>query len=583
MILPAMDQGGTGRVGEVLADKYLLQRLLGVGGMGEVYLAENQHIQRTVAIKLLLPDFASDPQVVDRFLQEARAANIVRHPNVVDVLDIGQDRAGVPFIVQEYLEGQDLDAVMLELRGRIPLDAALDLLLPVIEAIGFAHTKGVVHRDLKPSNVFLARMGTKIVPKVLDFGIAKVTKGTAARKVTVTGVAMGTPAYMSPEVIRQGARDADARSDVWSIGVMVYEVLSGTLPFDADSLPPLFVAICNNDPQPLSKLAPHIPEEISNLVAQCLAKEPAQRPADASVVAKTLGKIVDARRARGRIPESGEVDRLIDEAAHKSTLRAQKLAAADKDAATVAAAPARVAPPPGDLPAVPDLVVDQPARSAAPASPVPAKRPPKITIDRSSASAPQQRSSSSSPPRRPSASRAVQAPVASAPPAAPRPELGSRPMLALFVVLASGAGASVVGAETIVAFARTFPHYATMGLAAAAVVTAVIGVLLVQHFKLPETSPIGAFLAGGGVLGYAAMLGAAALQSAGAGLPNLAGMIAPISLAALGIGVLVLGAGRAWDVWKGDRNGLLSFMFTLAALAGASLTAHSAMALLKLY
>jgi hypothetical protein len=372
--------------------------------------------------------------------------------------------------------------------------------------------------------------------------------------------------------------------------VMLYEVLSGTLPFDADTLPPLFVAICNEDPPPLSKVAPHIPVEISDVVATCLAKDPDKRPANASLLAKELGRIVDQRRAHGRLPDRTDIDHMVREAALKSTMRARNVqaiasppTAVPDQAEALSAADLAPAAPPSPLPEVPDLVLEQPVRSNAPppTAAVAQKRPAKITVNRDASAA--ARIHSSAPPRRPSAPRSVVVPTQSVQPAARMHDLGSRPILALFVVLAAGAAASMVGAETIVAQARMFPHYATIGLAAAAIAMAVVGVLLLLHFQLPGASPIGALLAGGGVVGYAAMLATAALQSAGAGLPNLAGVMAPFSLAAIGIGTLIVGASRAWDTWKNDRNALLSVMFVLAAIAGAGLTTHSAAAMLKLY
>jgi serine/threonine-protein kinase len=593
-ILARMGDEAPSREGEVLADKYLLQRLLGSGGMGQVYLAENQHIQRTVAIKVLLPELASDPQVVERFLQEAKAANIVRHPNVVDVLDIGQDSNGIPFIVQEYLEGHDLDAILVDLRGRLPLESALDLLFPVVEAIGFAHQRGVVHRDLKPSNIFLARMGTKVVPKVLDFGIAKVNKTPSERRVTATGITMGTPAYIAPEVIRKGARDADARSDVWSIGVMLYEVLSGTLPFDSDTLNGLFASICLDEPAPLANVAPHLPAEIVRIVMACLVKDPAERYANAALVTRDLGTFMDAERARGRMKESDDSDRLV-RAALKIPSNAPPLSLEAPAQATLSLGSGAAIdnrspssqPRPSQMPALPDLVLDQPpARSVAPPSQAaaPIKPPARIEVDRAS-----MRPMQSKPPVaqvRRSIPVRTSIPVAAPQPPARREQahdLSSRPLLALIGVLAASGAAALLGANSILSFARTSPQHATTALSVAGVVAAVLGVFLMRRLKEPGASPIGSLLAGGGLLGYAAVFGVAALQSAGAGLPNLAGVIAPVSFVCLGVGILVVAAGRAWTVWKHDRNWLLSILFVLTALAGGALGGHSVAAMLKMY
>jgi serine/threonine-protein kinase len=275
------------RVGETLAGKYRLDALLGAGGMGEVYRAENVHIGRLVAIKMLKEEHAENTEVVGRFLREARAANIVRHPNVVDVLDIGQTEEGAPFIVQELLEGQDLGAYATSRGGRLEVDEALTLLAPVIEAVAFAHERGVIHRDLKPENVFLARaQNGAIVPKLLDFGISRIVHGDDI-KMTATGMTVGTPAYMSPEQIRAD-RPIDARSDVWALGVILHELLSGALPFDAEAQSGLFVKIVTEAPIPLDAALPGAPPALAAIVAWCLRANPAERFGTATELLREL-------------------------------------------------------------------------------------------------------------------------------------------------------------------------------------------------------------------------------------------------------------------------------------------------------
>ena len=275
------------REGDVLAGKYRLEKLLGRGAVGFVYRAQNTLIGRTVAIKLLRPEHASDETLVARFLREARAANMVRHPNVVDVLDIGQDDDGVPFIVEEFLEGEDLAAYVRKQGGRLSAARALDILIPVAEAVGYAHSKGVVHRDLKPENVYLARIDERVVPKLLDFGLSRIKAGPSEIRMTATGITMGSPAYMSPEQI-EGSKELDARADVWALGVMLYEVLSGSLPFTGESHVAVFMQIAWAEPTPLKDLAPNIPVDLTRVVTRCLRRAPAERYPTAAELARDM-------------------------------------------------------------------------------------------------------------------------------------------------------------------------------------------------------------------------------------------------------------------------------------------------------
>lgn len=279
------------REGEVLAGKYRLEKRLGSGGMGEVYRAENIQIGRTVAIKLLHPEGATEPTTVQRFLREAKAANKVKHPNVVDVLDVGEDAKGVPFIVQEFLHGHDLAQHFGDMGGRISPQTALAILLPVVEAVACAHRSGVVHRDLKLENVFLARVGDKMVPKVLDFGISRIKDEPFEARLTGTQVAMGTPLYMSPEQIR-GLRHVDTRSDVWSIGVMLFELMAGEPPFMGESQGDLFLSISTEKPKALPASVDTV---LGAIIWRCLQKEQANRYQDAGEIAKDLKAFLDDR------------------------------------------------------------------------------------------------------------------------------------------------------------------------------------------------------------------------------------------------------------------------------------------------
>jgi serine/threonine-protein kinase len=535
-----MGSGASNREGQLLAGKYRLERLLGTGGMGEVYRAENTLVHRTVAIKLLLPEHAREGEVVARLLQEARAANAVRHPNVVDVLDMGQDDAGAPFIVQEYLEGQDLAMLLDELRGRLSLDAALDLLLPVIDAVGVAHASGVVHRDLKPSNVFLARVGDAIVPKVLDFGIAKVGGTALAHRVTGTGVALGTPAYMSPEVIQNGARNADARSDVWSIGVMLYEVLSGQLPFESEEVSALFVLVCTERPVPLERVAPHLPPGIVRVVSRCLQKRPDDRYASGAELARELraatGRQDRDAGSRGGAPGLGG---LVEAAARRASRR----------------------PPP---PATQGP--GRPLERARPrAIPLPE---PQFEIDRFGSP--------------PIALQSVPAPAfRRAPPESEPPEPLVRSddvarVAGTFAVLVVGAVAAMLGPDAPDRASRAFGSSAAALLGVAGALLAAIGVAGLRRASLPSPARFGMLTGSVGALAYAAAVGASALRIGGlAPVPDLAGLVVPWALAAVGAGVAAAGGAWGLEAWRADRNGAVAALHAVCSVAGLALAAQS--------
>ncbi len=296
------------RVGEVIGGKYQLAERLAVGGMGEVYRAMNLSASRPCALKLLRRELCDNEAHVRRFMREGRAANKARHPNILEVIDVDRDEDGNLYLVQELLEGEDLGRRLARRGRKLPLDEAFDVLIPVARAIGAAHAVGLVHRDLKPSNVFLSTSpGGVETPKVLDFGIAKVVQddpeGNTA--LTATDIALGTPGYMSPEQVKT-PKTVDARSDVWSLGVLIYRTVAGKLPFLASSPGALMVAICTEPHTPITQYLPHLPEALVALVDCCLEKDPRRRFADGDALARALVSVaeehaetISAARARG--------------------------------------------------------------------------------------------------------------------------------------------------------------------------------------------------------------------------------------------------------------------------------------------
>jgi serine/threonine protein kinase len=284
------------RKGDFLGGKYLLEDCLGIGGMGEVYRAQNVSLGRKVAIKLLNKEHTGNEDDVMRFLREARAAAAIRHPNVVDVFDVARDDDGTPFIVQELLSGQDLEQYLGASDGRLPASEALEIMIPVADAIAAAHKQNVVHRDLKPANIFLAREGDKIIPKVLDFG-ACLYQTVGALSAKEQRMLIGTPHYMAPEQITT-AMDVDRRADVWAMGVILYELLVGETPFEAADANSVLKLVRTRSVQRLRKMAPAAPESLEEIVTCCLDRDRKKRFADASVVREELEKV--RRELRGK-------------------------------------------------------------------------------------------------------------------------------------------------------------------------------------------------------------------------------------------------------------------------------------------
>ena len=302
--------------GHTIKSKYRLDQLIAVGGMGEVYRATHLGINRVVAIKTLKKECVNDKEIVARFVREAKAANVVHHSNIVEILDIDNTEDGIPFIVQEFVQGHTLSKVIKKSQGGLPVAKVLDILIPVLDAIGEAHAKGVVHRDIKPSNIVITKTTGGFLAKILDFGISKMTEeGNDDTQLTRTSAMLGSPAYMSPEQIKSPG-NVTPRSDVWSIGVMLYEVLSGQLPFLADQASAIMVKICTENPVSLYHTVPGLSSELVNIVDRCLSRHPEERFADARQIAMALrnirSSILDNDKTKGTSTKATFTSRDID-------------------------------------------------------------------------------------------------------------------------------------------------------------------------------------------------------------------------------------------------------------------------------
>ncbi len=285
------------RPGDVLAGKYRIERVLGIGGMGVVVAAQHVMLEEKVAIKFLLPDMLRNQDVVGRFAREARAAVKIKSEHVARVFDVGTLDNGAPYMVMEFLEGGDLAAWLRE-RGPLAVEMAVDFVLQACVAVANAHGLGIVHRDLKPANLFCVRGSDgELVVKVLDFGISKITHVSASDtggSLTQTSAVMGSPFYMSPEQM-QSARDVDARTDIWALGVVLYELLTGSTPFEGTSFAEIAIKVATAPLPRVRDVRPEVPAGLEGVILKCLARDRRERYSHVGELGAALGEFGSKR------------------------------------------------------------------------------------------------------------------------------------------------------------------------------------------------------------------------------------------------------------------------------------------------
>jgi serine/threonine protein kinase len=287
------------KAGDLLAGKYRIERVLGQGGMGIVFAANHELLGVRVAVKCLLTDIATSTEAVTRFVNEAKNAARIQSDNVARVMDVGTLEGGRPYMVIEFLEGDDLSK-LLEQRGVLPVQEAVDYVLQALEGLAQAHSIGIVHRDLKPANLFLVKRQDRTMQvKVLDFGISKATNplGEGSGAMTSTKALLGSPYYMSPEQLRS-SKSVDARADIWSVGIILYELLTGSPPFAGDNFGELFAAILEMDAPSLLAKRPDINPQFEHVVMRCLQRKPDNRYSNVGELASALAPFASTRGQR---------------------------------------------------------------------------------------------------------------------------------------------------------------------------------------------------------------------------------------------------------------------------------------------
>jgi serine/threonine-protein kinase len=295
--LPESGPATDALLGVVVDGRYRVEERIGEGGMGVVYRATHTSLNKTIALKVLRGEMAKDAEVVQRFVQEAQSATSIGHENIIDISDFGRLKDGTVYFVMEYLNGTALNG-LIKRGGSIPVGQAVNVLKQIASALGAAHTRGIVHRDLKPDNIYLIKRGDDdSFVKVLDFGIAKV--GGASNKLTRTGMVFGTPHYMSPE--QAAGQSVDARTDIYALGVIMYEMFTGRVPFDADTFMAVLTKHMFEKPQPMS--SPHAERQLGALeqiTMRALEKKPENRYQTMQELIEDLDRFVGGGRLRPR-------------------------------------------------------------------------------------------------------------------------------------------------------------------------------------------------------------------------------------------------------------------------------------------
>lgn len=275
-------------IGALISNRYRIVDVIGAGGMAFVLAARDEETERPVALKILRPELAQFDVAKARFLREAGAAARIKSEYVAEVFDVGTTDEGLAFIVMEHLEGQTLEELMHQ-RGALPVEEAVDYTLEALEALAHAHALGVVHRDIKPANLFAVRGADgSLLVKILDFGISKTNPLVSARRqLTVRNAVLGSPAYMSPEQARSST-DVDQRTDIWSLGVILYELLAARPPFEGDTPVRIITSISKDAPKPLRQFRPDVPEALEAVVLRCLERNLDLRFANAAELGRAL-------------------------------------------------------------------------------------------------------------------------------------------------------------------------------------------------------------------------------------------------------------------------------------------------------